>query len=541
MKTKYIFITGGVCSGLGKGIAAASIGTLLKSAGLKVNIQKLDPYLNVDPGTMSPYQHGEVFVTKDGAETDLDLGHYERFIDIELTKFSSVSSGQIYKTVLDKEREGEYLGKTVQAVPHITDTIKNFIRKSAKGSKADISICEIGGTVGDIEGEPFLEAARQMHNEEGRGNVLFVHLVLLPYLETSKELKTKPAQASVRELRASGINPDIILCRADQKIGKEHLKKVALFGDVPENAVIPAPTVSSIYEVPLNFNKHKMTELICGLLESDKCKKPELSKWEKLVGLINSDLPEVNVALVGKYTELHDAYLSVMEAVKSAGYANKAKVNLLWVDSEKIEDKKKSEKEYKTLEKADAVIIMGGFGNRGIEGKILTAKYARENKLPYLGICLGMQIAVIEFARNVLGIKDATSPEFSDKSKNYVIHLMEEQKKIFKKGGTMRLGNYDCVVKKDSKAYKAYKKENIQERHRHRFEFNPKYKKDMEKAGLKIVGTNPQSGLCEIVELEGHPWFVGVQFHPEFKSRPLRAQPLFRDLVKVAIEEKKKR
>ena len=541
METKYIFITGGVCSGLGKGIAAASIGTLLKSAGLKVNIQKLDPYLNVDPGTMSPYQHGEVFVTKDGAETDLDLGHYERFIDIELSKLSSVSSGQIYKTVLDKEREGEYLGKTVQAVPHITDTIKNFIRKSAKESKADISICEIGGTVGDIEGEPFLEAARQMHNEEGHGNVIFVHLVLLPYLQTSKELKTKPAQASVRELRASGINPDIILCRADQKIDKEHLKKVALFGDVPERAVIPAPTVSSIYEVPLNFEKCGMTELLCELLETNKCKKPELSKWESLVKLINSDLPEVNIALVGKYTELHDAYLSVMEAAKSAGYANKAKVNLLWVDSEKLENKESSEKEYELLKKADGVIIMGGFGNRGIEGKILTAKYARENKVPYLGICLGMQIAVIEFARNVLGLKDANSLEFNEKAKDPVIHLMENQKGIYQKGGTMRLGNYDCVLDKSSKAFKAYKKEKIQERHRHRFEFNPKYKAAMEKAGLKIVGTNPQSGLCEIIEIQGHPWFVGVQFHPEFKSRPLRAQPLFRDLVKAAIEEKKKR
>jgi CTP synthase len=539
MKTKYIFVTGGVCSGLGKGIAAASIGTLLKSAGLKVNIQKLDPYLNVDPGTMSPYQHGEVFVTKDGAETDLDLGHYERFIDIELTKLSSVSSGQIYKTVLDKERDGEYLGKTVQAVPHITDTIKNFIRKSAKESKADISICEIGGTVGDIEGEPFLEAARQMHNEEGRGNVVFVHLVLLPYLKTSKELKTKPAQASVRELRASGINPDIILCRADEKISKEHLKKVALFGDVSLEAVIPAPTVSSIYEVPLNFEGHNLSDILCKLLETKKCHIPKLSNWQNLLELINSDLPEVNIALVGKYTELHDAYLSVIEAVKSAGYANKVKTNLLWVDSEKLEDEKKLEKEYKTLKKANGIIIMGGFGNRGVEGKILTAKYARENRVPYLGICLGMQIAVIEFARNVLGVKDANSPEFNKKTKNQVIHLMENQKGIYQKGGTMRLGNYDCVLDKSSKAYKAYKKVKTEERHRHRFEFNPKYKKDMERAGLKIAGTNPQSGLCEVVELKDHPFFIGVQFHPEFKSRPLKAHPLFRDLVEASILNKK--
>ncbi len=535
MKTKYIFITGGVCSGLGKGIAAASIGALLKSSGLKVNIQKLDPYLNVDPGTMSPYQHGEVFVTKDGAETDLDLGHYERFIDIELTKLSSISSGQIYKTVLDKEREGEYLGKTVQAVPHITDTIKNFIKKSAKESKADISICEIGGTVGDIEGEPFLEAARQMHNEEGSSNVIFIHLVLLPYLKTSKELKTKPAQASVRELRASGINPDVILCRADEKISKEHLKKVSLFGDVSLDAVIPAPTVNSIYEVPLNFEKYNLSGILCKLLDTKKCHIPKLSSWKNLIKLINSDLPEVNIALVGKYTKLHDAYLSVIEAVKSAAYANKVKVNLLWVDSERLEDKNKSEKEFKLLKKANGVIIMGGFGNRGIEGKILTAKYVRENNIPYLGICLGMQIAVIEFARNVLGIKDANSPEFNKRIKNQIIHLMENQKGIYQKGGTMRLGNYDCILDRKSKTYKAYQKEKIQERHRHRFEFNPKYKKDIQKAGLKIVGTNPQSGLCEIVELENHPFFVGVQFHPEFKSRPLKAHPLFKTLLKASV------
>ncbi len=533
--TKYIFITGGVCSGLGKGIAASSMGMLLKSAGFKVGILKLDPYFNIDPGTMSPYQHGEVFVTKDGAETDLDLGNYERFIDVELTALSSISSGKIYNDVLNKERRGDYLGGTIQVVPHITDTIKRFVRESAKKLKVDIMICEVGGTVGDIEGEPYLEAARQMHREEGSENILFVHLVLLPYLKASKELKTKPAQASIKELRRSGISPDIILCRADEKIKKEHLKKISLFGDVDEEAVIAAETVSTIYEVPLNFDKYNVTGLICKRLNS-KCKKVNLTNWKNLIKVINSDLKEVKIALVGKYVELEDAYFSVIEAVKSAGYANNVKVNIIWVDSEKLENKQKSEKEWKKLKKAQGVIVMGGFGLRGIEGKITTAKYARENKIPYLGICLGMQIAVIEFARNVLNLKDANSLEFNKKTKQPVINLMEDQKGILKKGGTMRLGNYECELKKGSEVQKVYKKDKILERHRHRYEFNSKYKKEIEKAGLKIVGENPKTGLCEIVELNGHPWFVGVQFHPEFKSRPTKPHPLFDGLIKAVIK-----
>lgn len=530
---KYIFITGGVCSGLGKGIAASSIGMLLKSVGHKVSIQKMDPYLNIDPGTMNPYQHGEVFVTHDGAETDLDLGHYERFIDEELGVLSSVSTGQIYKNVLEKERSGDFLGKTIQIIPHITNAIKESIRKCAENSKVDILICEIGGTVGDIEGEPFLEAARQLRNEEGHYNVMFVHLVLLPYLRNSDELKTKPAQASVRELRRSGINADIILCRADEKIEKRHLEKIALFCDVPIEAVIPAPTVSSIYEVPLNFEKYNITKLVTKYLNIDY-KKPDLKNWNNFIKKINSNLPKLDIALVGKYTDLKDAYLSVIEAVKSAAYSNDTIANLIWVDSDKLELKDgASKKEWAELKKVRGVIVMGGFGKRGIEGKIAVAKYARENNVPYLGICLGMQIAAIEFARNVLGKKDANSTEFDKNTLNPVIYLIPGQRDIYKKGGTMRLGDYECVVGKKSKSYMAYKSEKITERHRHRYEFNNEYKKDFEESGMMIVGENPESGLCEIMENKNHPWFVGVQFHPEFKSRPLRSHPLFRDFIKT--------
>ena len=532
---KYIFITGGVCSGLGKGIAAASIGMLLKSAGYKVAIQKLDPYLNVDPGTMNPYQHGEVFVTKDGAETDLDLGHYERFIDEELSALSSVSTGQIYRDVLEKEREGKFLGKTIQIIPHITNTIKDFIRKCAQASGADIMICEIGGTVGDIEAEPYLEAARQLHNEEGHHNAMFVHLVYLPYLKNSDEVKTKPAQASVRELRRMGIVADVILCRYDNHIEDEHIEKIALFCDVKKEAVIPAPTVNSIYEVPLKFHQYHITELIADHLRIDDHKQLALGEWESLVEKINSKLPEVKIALVGKYTALKDSYLSVIEAVKSAGYFNGASANLIWIDSEKIEDgNSHEEKEWAELKKAQGIIVMGGFGKRGIEGKIKVAQYARESNTPYLGICLGMQIAAIEFARNVLGLKDANSTEFDENTKNPVIYLMPGQREIYKKGGTMRLGDYQCAVKKDSKSFSAYGADEITERHRHRYEFNNDYKERFEKAGMVVAGSNPESGLCEILESKNHPWFVGVQFHPEFKSRPLRPHPLFRDLVKAA-------
>lgn len=493
----------------------------------------MDPYLNIDPGTMNPYQHGEVFVTHDGAETDLDLGHYERFIDEELSAISSVSTGQIYKNVLEREREGDFLGKTIQIIPHITNAIKESIRKCAQTSGADFMICEIGGTVGDIEGEPFLEAARQLHNEEGHHEVMFIHLVLLPYLRNSGELKTKPAQASVKELRRSGINADIILCRADEKIEKSHLEKIALFCDVPNEAVIPALTVNSIYEVPLNFEDYNITSLITRHLNLEP-KKPNLKEWNSFVKKINSDLPSVDIALVGKYTELRDAYLSVAEAVKAAGFHNKVKTNLVWIDSDKLEAKdEESKDEWKRLKSSNGVIVMGGFGKRGIEGKIAVAKYAREKDVPYFGICLGMQIAAIEFARNVLGKKNANSTEFDKDTPDPVIFLIPDQKNIYKKGGTMRLGDYECTIDKKSKSHLAYKSDRIIERHRHRYEFNNDYEKDFEKNGMMIVGRNPESGLCEILENKNNHWFVGAQFHPEFKSRPLRPHPLFRDFVKA--------
>lgn len=531
---KFIFVTGGVCSGLGKGVAGASIGMLMKAAGHKVAMQKLDPYLNVDPGTMNPYQHGEVFVTKDGAETDLDIGHYERFIDEEFTALSSVSTGQVYQRVLDKEREGGYLGKTIQIVPHITDTIKDYIRTCAKTSGADVFICEIGGTVGDIEAEPYLEALRQLHHEEGHHNVLFVHLVLLPYLKSSGELKTKPAQASVRELRKIGINADIIMCRFDaDAIEQEHLEKIALFCDVPQEAVIPAPTISSIYDIPLNFNKANIVKIISEHFRIDY-REPQLGTWQAFAEKIHKDLPVVQIALVGKYTGLKDAYYSVIEAVKAAGYFNDVKTELVWIDSEKLEKGgAESEEEWKRLRAVKGIVVMGGFGKRGVEGKIAVAKYARENNVPYLGLCLGMQVAAIEFARNVLGLAGANSTEFDESAKDPVIYLMESQKDIHKKGGTMRLGDYECRVRKDSKSFAAYGAESVMERHRHRYEFNNAYKEAFEKNGMIVAGVNPQSNLCEILENTNHPWFVGTQAHPEFTSRPVRPHPLFRDFLKA--------
>ncbi|MEK7493725.1 MAG: CTP synthase, partial [Patescibacteria group bacterium] len=512
------------------------IGMLLKAAGFTVAMQKLDPYLNVDPGTMNPYQHGEVFVTHDGAETDLDIGHYERFIDEEFSALSSVSTGQVYQKVLDREREGLYLGKTIQIVPHITNTIKEYIRTCAEKSGADIFICEIGGTVGDIEAEPYLEAIRQLHHEEGHHTILFVHLVLLPYLKSSGELKTKPAQASVRELRKIGINADIILCRFDDDhIDREHLEKIALFCDVPMEAVIPAPTVASIYEVPLNFDKSNIVKLITHHFRVDH-RVPELREWEEFTKKISSNLPEVQIALVGKYTGLKDAYYSVIEAVKTAGYHNNVKIDIVWIDAEKIEkDGEEGKKEWEHLKKVKGIVVMGGFGKRGAEGKIAVARYARENNIPYLGLCLGMQIAAIEFARHVLGLTDANSAEFDETTKNPVIYLMESQKDIHKKGGTMRLGDFACRIKKDSKSFTAYGAEDVVERHRHRFEFNNAYKEAFEKNGMVVAGVNPETGLCEILENKNHPWFVGVQSHPEFKSRPLRPHPLFRDFITATL------
>ncbi|KKS41892.1 MAG: CTP synthase [Candidatus Kuenenbacteria bacterium GW2011_GWA2_42_15] len=536
MQTKYIFVTGGVCSGLGKGIASASIGAILKSCGYKVSIIKMDPYLNPDPGTMSPFQHGEVFVTDDGYEADLDLGHYERFIDIPLSRQANLTTGQIYQELMERERKGEFLGKTVQIVPHVTNKIRDFIKKAAKNTGADFLIIEIGGTVGDIEGEPYLEAARQFHHEAGDNNVMFVHLTLLPFLATSGELKTKPTQMSVKELERRGIHPDMILARSDYHIPRNLLDKIAMFCDVDEQAVIPAPTISSIYEVPLNFAKANVSEIIFkkfGMFE----KKPNLRQWQNLVKKIKaSNGRQVAIVKVGKYTAHGDAYISVDEALKAAGFANNTKVKVIAVDSEKLESNDK--KEWQVLKKADGILVPGGFGKRGIEGKIMAAKYARENKVPYFGLCLGMQIMTIEFARNVLRLKKANSTEFDPKTPAPVIATMLEQRKnIAEKnyGGTMRLGNQRAKLAAGSLSFKAYGQRIISERHRHRYEFNNDYKDAMEKAGLRIAGVNPDRHLVEIVEVKDHPWMVGVQFHPEFKSRPLRPHPLFREFIRAEM------
>ncbi len=530
--TKYIFVTGGVCSSLGKGIASSSIGNLLKAAGYKVFMQKLDPYLNVDPGTMSPFQHGEVFVTDDGAETDLDLGHYERFIDVPLSRLSSFSTGQVYQTVLDAERRGDYLGRTIQIIPHITDEIKRRIREAAKQSKADIMLCEIGGTVGDIEGQPFIEALRQMRHEEGMENTLFIHLTLLPYLASANELKTKPTQLSVRTLQSMGILPDMIMVRADARIQKKHLQKISNFCDVDIESVIPAPTVKSIYEVPLNFEKYGLSETIQKKLKL-KVKKPNLKEWEKVVKNIHESKQEVKIGLAGKYNELDDAYLSVIEAIKAASYFHKRKPEIVWIDAEKIEAG--DEKEWKKLKEVNGVVVPGGFGSRGVEGKVAVARYCRENKIPYLGLCLGSQIMAIEVARHVAEIKNATSEEFSPKAKNKVVCFMPNQHEKKAKGGTLRLGSWPCKIEKGTVAHKAYKKDKIEERHRHRYEFNNGFKKDLEKAGLIFSGISPDRELMEIVELKNHPFMLGSQFHPEFKSRPNKPHPLFREFVKNCL------
>ncbi len=528
---KYIFVTGGVCSSLGKGIASASIGNLLKAAGFKVFPQKLDPYLNVDPGTMSPFQHGEVFVTDDGAETDLDLGHYERFIDIPLTRLSSTSTGQIYQTVLDRERKGDYLGGTIQIVPHITDEIKRRIRDAAAQSKCDIMLCEIGGTVGDIEGQPFIEALRQMRNEE-RDNTLFIHLTLLPFLKSSNELKTKPTQLSVRTLQSMGIHPDIIMLRADEKIEKKHIMKISHFCDVGPDSVVPAPTVKCIYEVPLNFQKYNVVQTICKKLNL-KYRKPDLLEWGKMVKRVLTSTEEIQIGLAGKYNDLDDAYISVIEAIKSASFFHSRKAKIVWIDAEKIEAKDRNE--WKKLHKVDGVVVPGGFGVRGTEGKILVAQYCREEGVPYLGLCLGAQIMTIEFARNVVGIKDATSEEFDAKSKNKVVHFLPGQDERRAKGGTLRLGSWPCHILKNTLAYKCYKTDKIDERHRHRYEFNNHFKKQLEGKGLIFSGISPDHELMEIVEIKKHPFMIGSQFHPEFKSRPNRPHPLFREFIKAAI------
>ncbi len=534
---RFIVVTGGVCSSLGKGIAVSSIGAIMKACGFKVFVQKLDPYLNVDPGTMSPFQHGEVYVTDDGAETDLDLGHYERFIDEPMSKLSTVTTGQIYQEVLGKERHGDYLGKTIQVVPHITNAIKARVMNAAESSKADIMLVEIGGTVGDIEGEPFLEALRQMRVELGEDRVFHVHLTLLPYLAGSKELKTKPTQLSVRELRRSGLVPDMILPRADYDIPVDLLDKISHFCGVKREAVIPAPTVSSIYDVPNNFQKYNMAQIIGEKLGLGKLK-PNMKEWEDGHKRYEAATKEIKIALVGKYTHLDDAYLSVIECIKSAAVFEKRKAKIVWVDSEKLE--KKDEKAWNELKSCAGVIVPGGFGSRGIEGKILAAKYCREKKVPYLGLCLGAQLLTIEFARAMLKDPQLTSQEFDEKEKldqsKYVVHFLPGQTKEGSKGGTLRLGAYTCKLVPGSKAAKAYGATTISERHRHRYEFNKAFKKDLEANGLLFSGIWPETGLAEIVEIKDHPFMMGSQYHPEFKGRPHRPHPLFWAFMKQAVK-----
>ena len=535
--TKYIFITGGVASSLGKGLAAASLASLLQSRNLKVHLKKLDPYLNIDPGTMSPYQHGEVFVTDDGAETDLDLGHYERFTGIPSRKNDNITSGKIFSNVLMKERRGDYLGATVQIIPHVTNEIKKFVLDNTK--KDDVVLCEIGGTVGDIEGLPFLEAIRQLRNDLGKENTLFIHLTLVPYLESSREFKTKPTQHSVKEVLGLGIQPDILLCRCERTLPEESRRKIALFCNVNYNSVIPAENVNNIYKVPRNLHKYGLDKEVCNFFNL-KTKKPDLKKWELIEKRISSPEGEVTIGLVGKYNTLEDSYKSLVEALIHGSISNNVKLNIEWLDSEIFEKKIKID----TLNRINGILIPGGFGIRGIQGKINAANYARLNNVPYFGICLGMQIAVIEVARNLLGLKKADSTEFA-KTKDPVIGIMTEWVKKNKTvktsangnmGGTMRLGAYECLLKKKSKIFDIYKRSKISERHRHRYEININYLKKLEKCGLKFTGISPDGSLPEILELENHPWFIGVQFHPELKSKPFDPHPLFVSFIKAAVK-----
>jgi CTP synthase len=528
---RYIFVTGGVVSSVGKGIGVASIGRLLKSRGLRVSILKLDPYLNVDPGTMSPYQHGEVFVTEDGAETDLDLGHYERFIDENLTRLSNVTTGQIYSAVIGKERRGDYLGGTIQVIPHITNEIKAHIAAVGRQSSADVVIVEIGGTVGDIESLPFLEAIRQMRKDVGRDHVLYIHVTLLPHIGSTGELKTKPTQHSVMALRNVGITADVILCRADYAISDEIRDKVAFFADVEAQAVIPVQTVDSIYEVPLVLEEAGLGDYLCDRLGLS-CVTPDLSAWQDLVKLIRQPKRVIPIALVGKYVELKDAYISVVEALRHAGLHQEFDIDLHWVSAEQIE----REGVERLLAKVYGIVVPGGFGDRGIEGKIMAADYARRNNIPYLGLCLGMQCATIAFARHVLDTAEVNSTEFAPHTPHPVIDLMSDQRDITEKGGTMRLGRYPCVLVPGTRAHAAYGVAQINERHRHRFEFNNKYRAPLEAAGFVISGHSPDARLVEIIELRDHPWFVASQFHPEFRSRPNRPHPLFRDFVAAAAQ-----
>jgi CTP synthase len=534
MSAKFVFVTGGVVSGLGKGITAASLGRLLKARGLRITMQKFDPYLNVDPGTMNPFQHGEVFVTDDGAETDLDLGHYERFIDENLTQNSNVTSGRIYWNVIEKERNGDYGGGTVQVIPHITNEIKERIYEGKED--VDVAIIEVGGTVGDIESQPFLEAIRQFATEVGRSNCLFIHVTLVPYLSCSHEHKSKPTQHSVKELLSIGIQPDIIVLRSEREVGEDIKKKIALFCNVEENCVIENLDLPLLYSVPLALREERLDDIVCKRFGLDT-PGPDLSEWISMVNTAMSLTDSVTIALVGKYVNLHDAYLSVVEALTHGGIGNNVKVNIKWVDSEDIESGSVDE----ILADVDGILVPGGFGQRGIEGKIKAIEYARVHGIPFLGICLGMQLALVEIARNVLGLKDANSAEFDPQSKNCVIDLMPEQKDVQQLGGTMRLGKYPCKLLPDSKAYKLYGGSTlIYERHRHRFEVNNDYRERFEQAGVVFSGRSPDGRIVEMMELPSHMWFLGSQFHPEFRSRPNRPHPLFKGLIAAAKEYKKK-
>lgn len=532
--TKYIFVTGGVVSSLGKGIVAASVGRVLKNRGLKVTLQKFDPYLNVDPGTMSPYQHGEVFVTEDGAETDLDLGHYERFIDVNLGQYSNVTAGRVYSSIIEKERRGDYLGGTVQVIPHVTNEIKSRVLLAGESSDADVVITEIGGTTGDIESLPFLEAIRQIRSDLGRENVCYIHCTLLPYIKAAGEMKTKPTQQSVKELRGLGIQPDIIVVRNELALTDELRAKISLFCDIPKQNVIESRDVSNLYELPVNLKAQKIDDIV---LKHFGLSAPEadMTEWLALVDRVDNLKENVKIALVGKYVELHDAYISVVESLKHAGYKHNSKITIDWIQSEDVTE----ENVHEYLKEADGILVPGGFGDRGVEGKITTIKYARENKIPFFGICLGMQLAAVEFARNVCGLTGAHSSELDPNTPYPIINLLPDQENVVEMGGTLRLGSYPCTLTEGSQAHKEYGEINITERHRHRYEFNNFYRERLTNKGLVLSGVSPDGRLVEIVELPEHPWFVAGQFHPEFKSRPEKAHPLFAGFIKASLENKR--
>ncbi|MEZ7739957.1 CTP synthase [Gemella sanguinis] len=532
--TKYIFVTGGVVSSLGKGIVAASVGRVLKNRGLKVTLQKFDPYLNVDPGTMSPYQHGEVFVTEDGAETDLDLGHYERFIDVNLGQYSNVTAGRVYSSIIEKERRGDYLGGTVQVIPHVTNEIKSRVLLAGESSDADVVITEIGGTTGDIESLPFLEAIRQIRSDLGRENVCYIHCTLLPYIKAAGEMKTKPTQQSVKELRGLGIQPDIIVVRNELALTDELRAKISLFCDIPKQNVIESRDVSNLYQLPLNLKAQKIDDIVLKHFNLT-AKEASMEEWISLVERVDNLKDEVRIALVGKYVELHDAYISVVESLKHAGYKHNSKVKIDWIQSEDITE----ENVHEYLKEADGILVPGGFGDRGVEGKITAIKYARENKIPFFGICLGMQLAAVEFARNVCGLTGAHSSELDPNTPYPIINLLPDQENVVEMGGTLRLGSYPCTLTEGSQAHKEYGEINITERHRHRYEFNNFYRERLTNKGLVLSGVSPDGRLVEIVELPEHPWFVAGQFHPEFKSRPEKAHPLFAGFIKASLENKR--